>query len=114
MTSKFQQTIKLMQKNEEGKYKPTSFKSAEFLPGNVSEEASVLQQKMIDAENGDEVIEALHDVYDFIGEVIFEGQFTGEEYRRGLDAREIAPLTGKILKSVTTGFDATYSDQKKK
>ncbi|EML6700447.1 hypothetical protein RRS13_003016, partial [Enterococcus faecium] len=52
--------------------------------------------------------------YSFIADTLFEGQFTGEDYCKGIDAREIASLTGKLLKSVTAGFDETYTETKKK
>ena len=94
MASKVQVQITLMLKDEEGKRKPKRFKSAEWLDAEVKE--------------------ALNGCYAFIADVIFEGQFTAEQYRSGIDAREIAPLTGKFLRSVTQGYDNTYSDTKKK
>lgn len=112
--SKYQTTIKLMQKNDEGKYKPVQFKSAEFLPGPVVEEAAGILQIVSEAVGGKATTEALSQAYAFIADVLFEGQFTGEDFRQGIDAREIAPLTGKLLKSVTAGFDETYTDTKKK
>lgn len=114
MASKLQTTIKLMQKGEDGKYKPKQFKSAEFLPGSVSEDAAEVQQGMLDSETAEEVKASLMTCYDFIADVIFEGQFTGEEYRDGIDARDIAPLTGKLLRSVTQGYENTYAETKKK
>lgn len=116
MASKFQQKIKLMKKDEDGKYKSQQFTSAEFLPGPVMELATELQLKMDKAtENNDmdQLRDALRDCYDFIGDVIFEGQFTGEEYLNGMDAREVVDITGKMLASVTAGYDRTYADQKK-
>lgn len=112
--SKFQQTIQLMQKNEEGKYEKQSYKSAEFLPGSVIEDAGDLMDSMSSAEKPDQVKEALRGAYTFIAEVLFEGQFTGEDFRNGIDAREIATLTGKLLGSVTSGMDETYGETKKK
>lgn len=112
--SKYQTTIKLMRKNDEGKYKPVQFKSAEFLPGPVVEEAAGIMEILADAVGGEATTKALGQDYAFIGDVLFEGQFTGEDFRQGIDAREIALLTGKLLKSVTAGFDETYTDTKKK
>lgn len=60
------------------------------------------------------VKKALSRAYSFIADTLFEGQFTGEDYCKGIDAREIASLTGKLLKSVTAGFDETYTETKKK
>lgn len=116
MVKKFQQTIKLMKKVD-GKYKETAYISAEFLPGSVLEKATNLQVKMAEAaENGDAegTTKALMETYDFVAQDIFEGQFTGEEYREGIDAREIAPLTGRLLQSVTAGYENTYNVTKKK
>lgn len=112
--SKYQTTLKLMQKNDEGKFKPVQFKSAEFLPGPVVEEAAGIMEVLADAVGGEATTKALGRAYAFIGDILFEGQFTGEDFRQGIDAREIAPLTGKLLKSVTAGFDETYTDTKKK
>lgn len=112
--SKYQTTIKLMKKNEDGKYKQLQFKSAEFLPGPVVEEAAEVMEGMQNAVDGKSVSEALSRAYSFIADILFEGQFAGEDYRQGIDAREIAPLTGKLLKSVTAGFDETYTETKKK
>lgn len=112
--AKYQTTIKLMRLTEEGKYKEVQFKSAEFLPGPVVEEAAGVMEILANAVGGEETTKALGKSYEFIANVLFEGQFTGEEYRQGIDAREIAPLTGKLLKSVTAGFDETYSKTKKK
>lgn len=112
--SKYQTTIKLMQKNEDGKYKPIQFKSAEFLPGPVVEEAAGIMEVLSNAVGGEETTKVLGVAYAFIADTLFEGQFTGEDFRQGIDAREIAPLTGKLLKSVTAGFDETYNDTKKK
>lgn len=103
-----------MKQNEEGKYKTVQFKSAEFLPGPVVEDAAGVMEVLANAVGGEETSEALSKSYDFIADVLFEGQFTGEEYRQGIDAREIASLTGKLLKSVTAGFDETYAETKKK
>lgn len=114
MASKLQTTIKLRMKNEEGQLKPKQFKSAEFLPGSVMEDSTELLQTMSESESAEDVKEALKNCYDFIGQVIFEGQFTGKEYRDGVDAREIAVLTGQLLRSVSQGHDTVYSDQKKK
>lgn len=115
--SKFQTTIKLRQKNGEGKYEPKQYKSAEFLPGSVLEEASDIQDKLSKAskaEDANEVKEALKDMYEFVADTVFEGQFTGEEFRAGIDAREIAKIAGRILKSVVAGYDETYTNTKKK
>ena len=63
------------------------------------------------------MIGGLHDVihiYAFIGDSIFEGQFSGEEYLNGLDAREVMTVTRDILASVTSGHDSVYADHKKK
>lgn len=111
--SKYQTTIKLMKKTD-GKYKSVQFKSAEFLPGPVVEEAANIMEVLADAVGGEETTKALSKAYDFVANVLFEGQFTGEDYRQGIDAREIAPLTGQLLKSVTAGFDNTYDETKKK
>lgn len=112
--SKYQTTIKLMQKNDEGKLKQVQFKSAEFLPGPVVEEAASIMEVLANAVGGEGTTKALGQAYAFIGDVLFEGQFTGDEFRLGVDAREIASLTGKLLKSVTAGFDETYNENKKK
>lgn len=112
--SKFQQTIKLMKKNDEGKYKSQQFKSAEFLPGSIMTDATELLDRMSKAKEAEDVKESLSECYAFIADVLFEGQFTAEEYRDGMDAREIAPITGKLLQSMTMGYDAVYSDSKKK
>ena len=117
MASKFQQTIKLMKKNEDNKYKSVQFKSAEFLPGSVMEDATALQVEFEQAaETNDlEVLKpVLRKCYDFIGDVVFEGQFTGQEYIDGMDAREVLKITGEILSSVTRGYDSVYAEQKKK
>lgn len=117
MASKFQQTIKLMKKNEDGKYNATSYKSVEFLPGNVVDDAMELQIKLEEATktNDMEVVRpVMRECYDFIGNVLFEGQFTGEEYMNGMDAREVLKITGQLLASVTIGHDLVYSEQKKK
>lgn len=116
MASKFQQTIKLMIK-EEGKYKSKQFKSAEFLPGSVMENASDLQIRLDEATHTndmDEIRPVLRDCYDFIADVIFEGQFTGQEYLDGMDAREVLKITGQLLNSVTAGYDTVYTNAKKK
>lgn len=112
--SKFQKTIQLMHKNEEGKYEKQSFKSAEFIPGSAVEDATDLLMKMSEAKETQEMKDALGGAYAFIADILFEGQFTGEDYRDGMDAREIAPITGELLRSVTAGFDQTYADTKKK
>lgn len=113
MANKLQTTIKI--KIKEGKeYKTKQFTSADFLPGSVLEDATDLLERMSESETTDDVKKALSDCYDFIGKVVFEEQFTGKEYRDGIDAREIAPLTGKILRSISQGHDAVYSEQKKK
>lgn len=117
MASKFQQKIKLMQKNEEGKYKQVQFTSAEFLPGSVMEEANGLLlnlQQAVQTNDMDEIRPVLRDSYDFIADVIFEGQFTGQEFLDGMDAREVMTITQNMLISVTAGYDAVYSNQKKK
>ena len=56
----------------------------------------------------------LRECYDFIADVIFEKQFTGQEYIDGMDARELLKITAQLLGSVTSGYDAIYSEQKKK
>lgn len=112
--SKFQKTIQLMQKNGEGKNEKQSFKSAEFIPGSAVEEATEILMEMSEAKKSEEMKEALGAAYAFIADILFEGQFTGQDYRDGMDAREIAPVTGKLLRSVTAGFDQTYEDTKKK
>lgn len=114
MASKFTTKIKLRQKDEEGKYGLKQYTSAEFLPGSVMVDAAEVQAKMVEANSADAIREALNDTYEFIASVLFEGQFTAEEYRDGLDAREISKITGKLLMSVTAGYDKTYSDSKKK
>ena len=55
----------------------------------------------------------LRECYDFIADVIFEKQFTGQEYIDGMDARELLKITAQLLGSVTSGYDAIYSEQKK-
>ncbi len=57
--SKYQTTIKLMKKNEDGKYKQVQFKSAEFLPGPVVEEAAEVMEVMQNAVDKKSVSEAL-------------------------------------------------------
>lgn len=116
MASKFVKKIKLMQKVD-GKYEPKQFSSAEFLPGSVLEEALDLQFKLEEtATNNDKdgLKETMREIYAFIGESIYEGQFTGEDYINGLDAREVMTITRDILGSVTQGHDSVYADQKKK
>ncbi len=103
-----------MRLTEEGEYKELQFKSAEFLPGPVVEQAAGVMEVLSNAVGGEETTKALGEAYTFIADVLFEGQFTGEDFRQGIDAREIASLTGKLLKSVTAGFDETYSKTKKK
>ncbi|HFJ5762689.1 TPA: hypothetical protein ACGU53_001861 [Enterococcus faecium] len=112
--SKYQTTIKLTKKDEEGKYEQVHFKSAEFLPGTVVEDAAGVMEEMQTATDKQSVKKALSRAYSFIADTLFEGQFTGEDYCKGIDAREIASLTGKLLKSVTAGFDETYTETKKK
>ncbi|MCD1025707.1 phage tail assembly chaperone G [Enterococcus sp. SMC-9] len=112
--SKLQTKIKIMQKDSEGKFKSKQYTSAEFLPGPVVEQAAEIMEEMYEADGGEETTSALKKAYGFIADTIFEGQFTGEEFRQGVDAREIASLTGKLLKSVTAGFNETYGDTKKK
>lgn len=117
MTSKFQTTIKLMRKNEEGKYKPVSYKSAEFLPGSVLEDATKLQielEEAVKTNDMEEIRPVMHEAYAFIGDTVFEGQFTGEDYLNGMDAREVMKVTQEILMSVTAGYDSVYAKQKKK
>lgn len=114
MASKVQVQITLMLKDEEGKRKPKRFKSAEWLDADTMDDALDVMEKLEQSEGRKEVKEALNGCYAFIADVIFEGQFTAEQYRNGIDAREIAPLTGKFLRSVTQGYDNTYSDTKKK
>lgn len=117
MTSKFQQTIKLMKKNEDNKYKPVQFKSAEFLPGTVMEDANTLLlelQEVIQTNDMDEIKPVLRKVYEFIADVMFEGQFTGQEYLNGMDAREVMTISQNMLQSVTAGYDVVYAEQKKK
>lgn len=116
MASKFQQKIKLMIKDGD-KYTCKQFTSAEFLPGSVMDAGTDLQIKLEEATktNDMEVIRPiLRECYDLISNVIFEGQFTGQEYVDGLDAREVLKITGQLLGSITSGYDAIYSDQKKK
>lgn len=106
-----------MQKNKDGKYKSVQFKSAEFLPGSVMEEATSLQtrlQEAIKTNDMEEIRPVMHECYAFIGNVIFEGQFTGEDYMNGMDAREVLKITGQLLNSVTAGYDDVYAEQKKK
>lgn len=114
--SKFQQKIKLMKK-EDGKFKPKQYTSAEFLPGSVMDEATTLRIELgeVTATNDmEEIRPVLRKCYDFIAGVIFEEQFTGQEYVDGMDAREVLKITGQLLSSVTSGYDAVYAEQKKK
>ena len=116
MSSKFITTIKLMQK-EDGKYKPKQFKSAEFLPGTVLEDATSLQIELeaaVKTNDMENIKPVIRKAYDFIGETVFEGQFTGEEYLNGMDAREVMKVTQQILLSVTAGYDSVYAEHKKK
>lgn len=106
-----------MKKDDKGKYKSEQFKSAEFLPGSVLEDATQLQLELEQAtqtNDMEEIRPVLRKAYDFIGEVVFEGQFTGEEYLNGMDAREVLKVTQEILMSVTAGYDSVYAAQKKK
>ncbi|MGX4686304.1 phage tail assembly chaperone G [Vagococcus sp. JNUCC 83] len=117
MASKLQTTIKLNIKGKDGKYKTKQYKSAEILPGSVMEDATDLQIKLeqsTQTNDMEEIRPVLRECYNFIAEVIFEGQFTGQEYLDGMDAREILKVTGQLLGSVSTGYDAVYSEQKKK
>jgi hypothetical protein len=117
MASKLQTTIKLNFKNEEGKYQKKQFKSAEILPGSVMEDATQLQVELEEStktNDMEEIRPVLRKCYDFIADVIFEGQFTGQDYLNGMDAREILKMTGQLLGSVTQGYDAIYAEQKKK
>lgn len=116
MASKLQVQITLMLKDEDGKRKPKKFKSAEWLDADAMDNALDVMEALEEAsETGrEEMKEALKDCYTFVADVIFEGQFTADDYRNGIDAREIAPLTGKFLRSVTQGYDNTYTDTKKK
>lgn len=116
MASKFVKKIKLMKKVD-GKYEAKQYSSAEFLPGQVLEEAIDLQFELEDAaKNNDkeDLKVTMRKIYDFIGDSVYEGQFTGEEYLNGLDAREVMSLTRDILMSVTAGYDSVYENQKKK
>jgi len=116
MASRFQQKIKLMKK-EDGKYKAFSYTSAEFLPGSLMDEATELQIKLEEktrTNDMEEIRPVLRECYEFVADVIFEGQFTGQEYIDGMDAREVLSMTGKLLASVTSGYDTVYANQKKK
>ena len=73
--SKYQTTIKLMKKNEDGKYKQVQFESAEFLPGPVVEEAAEVMEGMQNAVDGKSVSEALSRAYSFIADTLFEGHY---------------------------------------
>lgn len=115
MASKLQVQITLMLKDEDGKRKPKKFKSAEWLDADAMDNAlDVMEELEQSAGDREEMKEALKKCYTFVADVIFEGQFTADDYRNGIDAREIAPLTGKFLRSVTQGYDNTYTDTKKK
>lgn len=115
MASKLQVQITLMLKDEDGKRKPKKFKSAEWLDADAMDNAlDVMEDLEQSAGDREEMKEALKKCYTFVADVIFEGQFTADDYRNGIDAREIAPLTGKFLRSVTQGYDNTYTDTKKK
>ena len=114
MASKLQVQITLMLKDEDGKRKPKKFKSAEWLDADAMDDALDVMTALEEADGREEMKEALKDCYTFVANVIFEGQFTADDYRNGIDAREIAPLTGKFLRSVTQGYDNTYTDTKKK
>ncbi|XWP53354.1 hypothetical protein QMZ07_03860 [Enterococcus faecalis] len=56
----------------------------------------------------------LRECYDLTADVIFEKQFTGQEYIDGIDVYLYLEGTGLLLGSVTSGYDAIYSEQKKK
>lgn len=117
MASKLQTTIKLYLKDEEGNFTTKQFESAEMLPGSVMEDATELQvelEEIVKTNDMEEIRPVLRKCYDFIAKVIFEGQFTGQEFLDGMDAREILKITGQLLGSVSSGYDAVYSDQKKK
>lgn len=103
-----------MLKDEDGKRKPQRFKSAEWLDADAMDDALDVMSALEESSGREEMKEALQDCYTFVADVIFDGQFTAEQYRNGIDAREIAPLTGKFLRSVTQGYDNTYTDTKKK
>lgn len=114
MASKLQVQITLMLKDEDGTRKATKYKSAEWLDADAMDQALDVMEALENADGREEMKDALQGCYAFISETIFEGQFTAEQYRNGIDAREIAPLTGKFLRSVTQGYDNTYTDTKKK
>ncbi|HAX1134172.1 TPA: hypothetical protein JX871_003002, partial [Enterococcus faecium] len=57
--SKYQTTIKLTKKDEEGKYEQVQFKSAEFLPGTVVEDAAGVMEEMQTATDKQSVKKAL-------------------------------------------------------
>lgn len=117
MTSKLQTTIKLNFKKAKGGYEKKQFKSADILPGSVMEDATALQVELEEStqtNDMEEIRPVLRKCYDFIAEVIFEGQFTGQEYLDGMDAREILKMTGQLLASVSVGYDAAYAETKKK
>lgn len=114
MASKLQVKITLMLKDNEGKRQSKNFKSAEWLDGDVLDKALEVLEILDNADDRKSVKDALQVCYEFIADVIFEGQFTAEQYRNGIDAREIATLTGKFIRSITQGYDNTYVDTKKK
>lgn len=100
MASKLQTTIKLYLKDEEGNFTSKQFKSAEMLPGSVMEDATELQvelEEIVKTNDMEEIRPVLRKCYDFIAKVIFEGQFTGQEFLDGMDAREILKITGQLL-----------------
>lgn len=117
MVNKLQTTIKLNFKESKGGYETKQFKSAEMLPGSVMEDAMALQVELEEStqtSDMEEIRPVLRKCYDFIATVIFEEQFTGQDYLDGMDAREILKMTGQLLKSVSIGYDTAYADMKKK
>lgn len=87
-----------------------------FYHGSVMDTGTDLQIRLEEATktNDMEAIRPiLRECYDFIADVIFEKQFTGQEYIDGMDARELLKITAQLLGSVTSGYDAIYSEQKK-
>lgn len=101
-----------------GGFKKREFETPEFIPADVTEDAMVMSQTMetISSKSKDpqEIKRTLMEVYAFIANRIFNGQFTAEQYRSGMDARYIIAKSGQLIKSVIMGVDAAYGDAQKK
>ncbi len=115
MASKFQQKIKLMIKDEANILQNNSRRQNFYQVQSWNRYGFTNRLEEATKTNDMEAIRPiLRECYDFIADVIFEKQFTGQEYIDGMDARELLKITAQLLGSVTSGYDAIYSEQKKK